>query len=122
MSDTNQSERVLTNATNRPKLRAVSSTPGSSRSKTPQVEWTTTVRVGADMYPVTLCEGHPVSYLMSEVMRMHEEKHPGDDGNIVGLQVATGHELDIEEDVTRCVPSGEMLDAVLAATKTRRYL
>ena len=88
---------------------AVAESPPNGRSTT----WKTTVVVDGDRYAFTLNES---SMLVSELLVQVQDRHRMKRGNadsIVGLNTASGHELDLDEDVTRCIRSGQTMQAEL---------
>lgn len=56
----------------------------------------------------------PVSWLLSEAIRQHTEKHKMDDPGIIGLtNVQTGKELDLAANIGTCINPGDAVRAIL---------
>jgi hypothetical protein len=72
------------------------------------------VMVGEEKYPITCEKEFPVSWLLSETIRQHIEKHDVDDPGIIGLvNQETRRELDLGANIDKCIRHGDVIAAVV---------
>eukprot|EP00935_MAST-01C_sp_MAST-1C-sp1_P000903 g903.t1 len=72
------------------------------------------VMVGEEKYPITCEKEFPVSWLLSETIRQHIEKHNVDDPGIIGLvNQESNRELDLGANIGQCIRHGDVIQAVV---------